>query len=71
MTVTDKYKAIKKKLGMTSDEEIALMFGYKNVASFHNSKGGKEKVIEGVVTLFERIATEFNKTQNDFFNVSE
>lgn len=70
MTTEQKYKAIKKKLGM-SDEEISQMFGYKNVTSFHNAKGGKEKVVNGVVALFDRIAFEFNKQHNDFFTIED
>jgi len=55
MTTTEKYKLIQKRLE-TDDTQVAEMFGYKNRMSFANSGKGKEKIMAGIVALFERIA---------------
>ena len=66
MTTQEKYKLIQKRLGI-NDSQVAEMFGYKNAMSFANSKGGKDKVIAGIVALFEKIA----ETQTDFWSFDD
>lgn len=58
MTTEQKYKAIKKRLGL-SDKDIARMFGYENTMSFYNSKGGRDRTVQGVVEFYEHIAKFF------------
>lgn len=53
MTVDEKYKAIKKRLGL-KDEEIAQIFGYKDANGFRNS-ARRESVVKGIVELYEAI----------------
>lgn len=53
MTTKEKYKAIKKALGIT-DADIAKAHGYASVQSY-NGSSGKPKIIKGVVWLYERI----------------
>ena len=52
--VLPKYKAIKKKLGL-NDEDLAIFYGYKNLASFSNAKDGRKKTIIGFVRTYEAI----------------
>lgn len=63
MTTQQKYKSIKKRLGL-KDSQVAEMFGYKNAMSFYNSGEGKDRVIAGIVALFEKIA----ETQTGFWS---
>lgn len=60
MTTEEKYKAIKKKLGLT-DTEIAKMFGYTSIQSY-TSSSGKIKIVRGIVALYERIGERFSDT---------
>lgn len=66
MTTHEKYKAIKSRLRIT-DAQVAEWFGYKNPASFANSREGKEKVIAGIVALFDHIG----KIQTEFWEVNK
>ncbi len=44
-------KVVKKVLGL-KDEDIARMFGYKNVMSYRNAKEGKKRLDSGIVDLY-------------------
>lgn len=66
MTTKQKYNQIKKKLGV-KDADIAEWFGYKNAMSFANSGEGKEKVMSGLVSVFEKIA----EVQDGFFDLED
>jgi hypothetical protein len=66
MGIHRKYKLIQKRLGI-NDAQVAEIFGYKNPMSFANSGKGKEKIIAGVVALFEKIA----ETQTDFWSFDD
>lgn len=44
-------KEVKKALGL-KDEDIARMFGYKNVMSYRNAKDGKKRLDNGIVELY-------------------
>ena len=47
-------KVVKKALGL-KDEDIALMFGYKNVLSYRNAKEGKKRLDKGIVELYSLV----------------
>ena len=66
MTTEQKYKSIKKRLGL-NDAQVAEMFGYKNAMSFYNSGEGREKIIAGIVSLFNIIAD----TQVGFWSLDQ
>lgn len=53
MTTNEKYKAIKKLLGL-SDSDVARMFGYKDANTFRNSSG-RDNVVNGIVEIYEKI----------------
>lgn len=63
MTTEEKYKVIKKRLGL-SDEDVARFFGYKSGVSFANSKEGRNRTVAGIVALFEHIG----EKQTELFN---
>ena len=47
-------KGVKKALGL-KDEDLARMFGYKNVLSYRNAKDGKKRLDSGIVELYSLI----------------
>jgi len=61
MTTEQKYKRLKKRLGIT-DKDVAKMFGYASLPSFSNSSG-RIKIVEGIVSLYEMIG---DKLTDDF-----
>lgn len=63
MTTEQKYKAIKKRLGL-SDTDVARMFGYKDANTFRNSSG-KDNVVNGIVGLYEQIEGLFKLSSPD------
>lgn len=63
MTTAEKYKAIKRRLGIT-DAQVAEWFGYSSGMSFANS-ARKEEVTAGIVALFEHIG----ENQIQFFKI--
>lgn len=66
MTTQEKYKLIKSRLGI-NDTQVAEMFGYKNPMSFANSGKGKEKIIAGIVAVFDKVA----ETQVGFWSLDQ
>lgn len=70
MTTDQKYKIIKKRLGI-NNAQVAEMFGYKNPMSFANAKGGKGKVVSGFVATFELIAENRKSVEVDFWRLEE
>ena len=63
MTTEQKYKAIKRRLGIT-DAQVAAAFGYASAVSFANSSR-KPEVIAGIVWLFEAVGEQ----QRAFFDL--
>lgn len=53
MTTEQKYKAIKKRLGLT-DTDVARMFGYTSLQSYASSSG-KIKIVRGIVEFYELV----------------
>lgn len=47
-------KEVKKALGL-KDQDIARMFGYKNVMSYRNAKDGKKRLDSGIVSLYNQM----------------
>ena len=65
MTTAGKYKAIKRRLGIT-DAQVAEAFGYSSGVSFANS-ARKDEVVKGIVWLFEHIG----ENQTEFFTLED
>ena len=62
MSIDEKYKAIKKRLGL-NDEDVAQMFGYANANSLRTSGQGRERLIRGIVELYEAVVNHLKLEQ--------
>lgn len=58
MKTKEKYNVIKNRLKV-NDDDVAKWFGYKNGESFRKSSR-YQRMIEGVVFLYEKIGDTFN-----------
>lgn len=56
-----KYKEIKRRLKITN-EDVAEMFGYKNLSAFTTSTA-KPRIEKGIEVLYQRIVEQLEKEQ--------
>ena len=65
-------KGVKKALGL-KDEDLARMFGYKNVLSYRNAKDGKKRLDSGIVELYSLIKSkaDCSISNESIFSTSE